>query len=148
VQVAGWLGVADFVMVQDYFMTETAKQADIILPASFPIESGGSFTNTQKVIQGFEAHFTAAVEKTGLEQVAEMLRARGIEQKSSEPAEVLSEAHKLLALNGHQKYTFHYTYEDDENRMYRHGCDHIVKRFDEEFVMAFENAKKLAYERI
>ena len=57
VKVSGWLSVADFVMVQDYFMTDTAKHADLILPASLPFEMGGSFTNTQKVIQEFETKF-------------------------------------------------------------------------------------------
>jgi formate dehydrogenase major subunit len=148
VQVAGWLGVADFVVVQDYFMTDTAQHADIVLPASFPLESGGSFTNTQRVIQQFEARFTPKVEKTGLEQLADLLRAKGIEQRGSEPAEVLAEAHSLFLVDKDKKLMFSYTHEDDENRLYKHGCDNIVKRFDEDFVRAFENAKTLAYEGI
>jgi formate dehydrogenase major subunit len=148
VQVAGWLGVADFVVVQDYFMTETAEHADIVLPASFPLESGGSFTNSQKVIQQFEQHFKPAVEKTSLEQLAELLRAKGIEQRSPEPTEVLAEAHSLLIIDKDKKLLFSYTHEDDENRLYKHGCDNIVLRFDEDFVRAFENAKTLVYEGI
>ena len=38
VKVSGWLSVADFVMVQDYFMTETAKHADLILPDTTYLE--------------------------------------------------------------------------------------------------------------
>jgi formate dehydrogenase major subunit len=148
VQVAGWLGVADFVVVQDYFMTETANHADLVMPASFPLETGGSYTNTQKVIQQFEAHFTPKVQKTGLEQLADLLRAKGLEQRVVEPAEVLAEAHSLLITGKGQKLAFSYTHEDDENRLYKHGCDNIVKRFDEDFVEAFENAKIEAYEGI
>ncbi|MCD4697261.1 MAG: FAD-dependent oxidoreductase, partial [Bacteroidales bacterium] len=54
VKVAGWLSVTDFVVVQDYFMTDTAQHANLVLPSSMPFEIGGSFTNTQKMIQEFE----------------------------------------------------------------------------------------------
>jgi len=147
-EVAAWLQNADLVVVQDYFMTDTAKMADIILPATFPVETGGSFTNSQKVIQQFERQFEPAVEKTGLEQLAGLLRAKGIEHKSDEPAEVLAEAHSLLTPQEVGKYEFGITRDDDANRMFRHGCDYLVKRFDEEFVHAFENAKSIVYERI
>ncbi|MFO7828802.1 MAG: molybdopterin-dependent oxidoreductase, partial [Bacteroidales bacterium] len=57
-----WVADAEFILVQDYFMTETAKQADLILPATFPVESSGSFTNSQKHIQVFEKQFEGKVE--------------------------------------------------------------------------------------
>ncbi len=69
VKVAGWLSIADFVVVQDYFMTDTAQQADLILPASFPTETGGSFTNTQKVIQEFDAVLEPKIEKSTVDQL-------------------------------------------------------------------------------
>jgi formate dehydrogenase major subunit len=147
VQVAGWLSVADFVVVQDYFMTETAKHADLILPASFPVESGGSFTNTQKVIQQFKAQFAPVVEVTGVQQLAAILEKFGLAGKS-DVDEILAEAMSLLIIKGDQKFQFITTHEDNENRMYRHGCDSIVKRFDEEFVHAFENTITGAYERV
>jgi predicted molibdopterin-dependent oxidoreductase YjgC len=40
-----------FLVVQDIFMTETAKLADVILPASSWAEKDGTFTNTEGVIQ-------------------------------------------------------------------------------------------------
>jgi formate dehydrogenase major subunit len=147
-QVEGWLNAAGFVVVQDYFMTDTASHADVILPASLPVESGGSFTNTRKVIQPFEKHFEPVVEKTSLEQLADLLRAKGVEQGDDEPGTVLEEANSLFIAQDREKYEFSYTVEDDENRLFRNGCDHVVKRFDEEFVQAFENAKTLAYEGI
>ena len=45
---AKWIKNADFVMVQDYFMTPTAAEANLVMPASFPAETGGTFTNAQK----------------------------------------------------------------------------------------------------
>ena len=53
-EISKWFTNADFIVVQDYFMTETAKTANLILPASFPFESGGSYTNTQKILQKFD----------------------------------------------------------------------------------------------
>jgi formate dehydrogenase major subunit len=148
VQTAGWLSIADFVVVQDYFMTETAQHAHLILPASFPVESGGSFTNTQKVIQPFEPAFDPKVERTGVQQLADLLNALGVKQ-GAETSEVLEEALSLLpSAEEEQKYSFENTHHDNPYRIYEHGCDYIVKRFDEEFEKAFENAKVNIYEGV
>jgi formate dehydrogenase major subunit len=146
--IEGWLSGAEFIVVQDCFMTETAAMADLILPASFPVESGGSYTNTQKMIQGFEAHFMPAIEKTNLRQLCDLLRAKGVEQ-SADHHEVLSEIISLLpeAKDG-IPYEFGYTQADNPARIFEHGCDYLVKRFDEEFIEAFENAKTTVYERV
>jgi len=148
VQTAGWLTIADFVVVQDYFMTETAKHAHLILPASLPVETGGTFINTQKMIQSFRAEFKPAVEKTGLEQLADLLKALGVAQKA-EYHEALSEAMSLLPEKSENvTHPFNHTVEDNQNRLYDHGCDHIVMRFDNEFARAFENVKIDLYERV
>jgi formate dehydrogenase major subunit len=148
VQTAGWLSIAEFVVVQDYFMTETAQHAHLILPASFPVESGGSFTNTQKVIQGFEARFVPAVEKTGLQQLADLLGALGIEQ-GGDPHDVMDEIMSMLP-EGNDPVTYKFTSmnEDNPHRVYDYGCDHLVKRFDEKFENDFENIKSIIYERV
>ncbi|OYT16421.1 MAG: hypothetical protein B7C24_07920, partial [Bacteroidetes bacterium 4572_77] len=62
-----------FTMVQDYFMTATAKKADLVMPASMPIETGGSYTNTQRYIQEFEAHFTPKVAHSNHKQMLAIL---------------------------------------------------------------------------
>jgi formate dehydrogenase major subunit len=148
VQTAGWLSIAEFVVVQDYFMTETAKHAHLILPSSFPVETGGSFTNTQRMIQQFEATFEPRVERTGLQQLADLIAGFGITQ-SAEVSEVLSEmVSSLPKVEEDQKYIFRSTAIDNPNRLYEHGCDYIVKRFDEEFENAFENKKVNIYEGI
>lgn len=41
----------DFLMVQDVFLTETAKLADVVFPAATPLESSGTYTNSERKIQ-------------------------------------------------------------------------------------------------
>jgi formate dehydrogenase major subunit/formate dehydrogenase alpha subunit len=45
------LEAVDFLVVQDIFFTETAKFADVILPATSWAEKEGTFTNTERRIQ-------------------------------------------------------------------------------------------------
>ena len=41
----------DFMVTQDIFMTETAKLADVVLPATSWVERGGTVTNTDRRVQ-------------------------------------------------------------------------------------------------
>jgi len=41
----------DFLVVQDIFMTETAKMADVVLPSSCFAEKDGTFSNTERRVQ-------------------------------------------------------------------------------------------------
>ncbi|MBN2173649.1 MAG: molybdopterin-dependent oxidoreductase, partial [Bacteroidales bacterium] len=133
VKVSGWLSVADFVMVQDYFMTETAKHADLILPASMPFEMGGSFTNTQKVIQEFEAVLPSKVEMTTLKQLSTLLGKFKLNGYES-PKDVMMEAIALLPEEPKDnKLKFQNTEDQNCNRMFNYGCDMVVKRFEEQF---------------
>jgi formate dehydrogenase major subunit len=146
-RVEHWFAKAGFIVVQDYFMTETAAMADLILPATFPVETGGSFTNTRKVIQEFGAVFTPGVERTNLQQLADLHRAKGIEQ-SADPGDVMSEIISLLPESKEITHSFVITESDNPNRLFNHGCDDIVRRFDEEFAQAFNHVKVGDYERV
>jgi predicted molibdopterin-dependent oxidoreductase YjgC len=44
----------DFLVVQDIFISETAEKADVILPAASFAEKDGTFTNTERRIQGVQ----------------------------------------------------------------------------------------------
>jgi predicted molibdopterin-dependent oxidoreductase YjgC len=44
-------GNLEFLVVQDIFMSETAKLADVVLPASCFAEKDGTFTNTERRVQ-------------------------------------------------------------------------------------------------
>jgi formate dehydrogenase major subunit len=131
VKVAGWLSVADFVMVQDYFMTDTAEQADLILPASMPFEIGGSFTNTQKMLQQFEPVLKSKVSRTSLDQMNGLMKAFGL-KRFKEPADVMKEIISLLPAEKEKTILkFKYTHGRNNKRMFDHGCDVVVKRFEE-----------------
>jgi formate dehydrogenase major subunit len=133
VKVAGWLSVAEFVVVQDYFMTKTAEQADLILPASFPVEIGGSFANTQKVIQEFDAVMESKVNKTSLQQLIDLNAKFGMNGVSN-AKDVMMEAIGLLPAKAETRlHNFKQTDDSNCNRMFDYGCDNIVKQFEEYF---------------
>lgn len=137
VKVAGWLSVVDFVVVQDYFLTETTKFADLVLPASLPIEIGGSFTNTQKIIQEFEKQFESKPEKSSIQQLLDILALFGQKNSNDSVKDVMMEAISLLPLQRTDKFTFRPTNECKTHKLFNHGCDSLVKRFDDEFNNSF-----------
>lgn len=47
-EIASVLGKLDFLVVQDIFLTETAKRADVVLPATSFVEKSGTVTNLER----------------------------------------------------------------------------------------------------
>lgn len=137
------LSKIEFTVVQDYFMTDTAFAADLVLPASYPVETGGSYTNTQKFIQQFTDGIKPKV-KTSLEQLAELLGELGVKVKAMDASDLLIE--RLAELPQQQigkKYKLSYTENYNYARMFEHGCDYLVKKFDEEFADAFKETENI-----
>jgi len=130
----------DFIMVQDYFMSDTTQYAHLILPASLPTEIGGSFTNTQKVIQQFEKAENFGVEKiekNSYHQLFELLKKFGINGLNSKE-DVFAEIISLLPQQAaKEKLSFTYTEKCNTNRRFNHGCDNLVRRFKQEFNASF-----------
>lgn len=127
------LSKADFIVVQDAFMSETAIQADLILPASLWFETAGSFTNSQRVIQVFESGLKPKVEITSGEQLIKLLskfNSKGISDIHDANTEALS---LLPATVEEVKHELVYTEKENDEQMYTHSCSYIMKRFDEEF---------------
>jgi formate dehydrogenase major subunit len=132
-RVEKWFDNAKFVVVQDYFMTETAQKADIILPASLPIETDGTFTNTQHVVQELYKQFTSKVERLSYQQTHDLIEKFGINEYET-INDVLMEAISLIPqITEKQKFEFVSTEKDNANRLFDYGCDSLVKRFEEEF---------------
>ena len=61
------LGATTFLVVQDLFMTETAQQADIVLPAASAYEKNGTVTNVCGEVQKLKAAIKVMGTKTDLE---------------------------------------------------------------------------------
>ena len=124
-------------MVQDYFMSDTATAADLVLPASLPVESGGSFSNTSRFIQQFDKHFEAAAGLTGYEQLIKLLNMFG-KEKCVTLEDVRNEIFSVLSAAGSEVVSLKITGADNYRRLFSHGCDYLVKRFDDEFKASFE----------
>ena len=82
----------DLLVVQEIFMSETAKMADVVLPGTTFLEKSGTFTNTERRVQ----QVNAAVKplsgtKTDGQIIVEMMRRLGSDQPDYDAAEVLKE---------------------------------------------------------
>jgi len=90
----------EFLVVQDLFMTETAKFADVVLPAACYAEKDGTFTNTERRVQ----RVRKAVEAPGecradweiICEVARRLGAEGFQYKS--PEEIFEEIRQVTPI--------------------------------------------------
>lgn len=78
----------DFLVVQDLFLSETAKLADVVLPATCYAEKDGTFTNTERRVQrvrkAAEAPGQARLDWKILCDVANGLGASGFDYKDAE----------------------------------------------------------------
>ncbi len=142
--IANMLSKIEFTVVQDYFMSDTAFTADLVLPASLPVETGGSYTNTQKFIQQFSQGLEPKT-KPSFIQIAELLSEFGVKVKANTIDEVSSEIYSSLPKQNtkDKNYMLYYTEEDNYAKMFSHGCDYLVKRFDDEFETAFKKSEGL-----
>ncbi len=93
------LQTVPFLVVQDVYMTETAKLADIILPTTTYIEKEGSFTNmtrhVQKVTTATSPQNQSRTDHDIFVQLAEVF---GNKLKNSSVAEVQDEISKMVPI--------------------------------------------------
>jgi formate dehydrogenase major subunit len=126
-EIKTWFKNKEFMVVQDYFMTDTARMADLVLPATFHFETGGSFTNTYKIIQNFNREIEPPVEKNNLEQIAGILAEFGLKQ-SFDPYDIFDEITKLLSIQKENKPAFVATREDNYLKYFKNTCDIMIKK--------------------
>jgi len=127
------LSKAEFVMVQDAFLTQTAKLANLILPSSFWYETGGSFTNSQRFIQEFDAGLKPRVEKTSIAQLIDLIKLFGL-NGLNDIDDIKNEAISLLPNDVSEcKHEFKIINEPDKISPFNHGCDYLMEQFDKEF---------------
>ena len=91
----------DFLVVQEIFMTATAKMADVILPAAAWAEKDGSYTSMERRVQWIYRAVPAVGEaKEGLWIINEVGRRLGLELGGSSAADVLREINRNVPQYG------------------------------------------------
>ncbi|MFZ7133555.1 MAG: molybdopterin-dependent oxidoreductase [Eubacteriales bacterium] len=81
----------EFLMVQDLYMTETAKNADVVIPAVSYAESSGTFTSTERRIQKVNVAIPSLIERDNFTVLKELVLALGIKAHYSMVSDVTRE---------------------------------------------------------
>lgn len=90
---------AEFIVVQDIFMTDTAKMADVVLPAASFAESEGTFANSERRIQRVRAATKPIGEsKPDTEILLDLFKLMGHPQKINSPSEIWDEMRNLAPI--------------------------------------------------
>jgi formate dehydrogenase alpha subunit len=91
----------DLLIVQDIFMTETAKLATVVLPGASFIEKDGTFTNTERRVQRIrEAIKPVGDSKPDWEILRELIKAMGYPADYESPGDVMEEIRRLVPAYG------------------------------------------------
>ena len=85
-----------FVVVQDLFMTETAKRADIVLPAASAYEKNGTVTNTCGEVQKLKHAIKVMGTKTDLEITGLIAKEMGLNLGIWLPEKMFEEIRKTV----------------------------------------------------
>lgn len=90
---------AEFMVVQDIFLTDTARLADVVLPAASFAESEGTFANSERRVQRVRKAIEPPGEaKTDIEILLELFKRMGKPQEFTQPAEVWDEMRLLTPI--------------------------------------------------
>lgn len=91
-QAEEWFHGLEFLAVQDLFLTETARAADVVLPGSSFAEKDGTFVNTERRIQlSRKAVNPPGEARADLDIVLDLSRRLGVPTPYATPAEVFDE---------------------------------------------------------
>ena len=86
----------DFLVVQDIFLTETAKLAHVVLPSACFAEKDGTFTNSERLVQRVRKAVDApGAAKADWEIIVELAKRFGYPLNYSNPAEIMNEISSL-----------------------------------------------------
>ena len=87
----------DLLVVQELFLSETAKLADVVLPGSSFLEKSGTFTNGERRIQKVnEAVSPRKGSKADGQIIVEMFRSLGYEEPDYSPEHLLKEISQVV----------------------------------------------------
>lgn len=91
----------DFLVVQDIFLSETARYADVVLPGASYMEKDGTFTNTERLVQRVrEALTPIGNSKADWEILREMFLAMGVDAPYQHPSDIMEEIRTLVPSYG------------------------------------------------
>ncbi|MDH3648452.1 MAG: formate dehydrogenase subunit alpha, partial [Saprospiraceae bacterium] len=91
------LKATDFVIVQELFMTETAKYADVILPGASFLEKSGTFTNGERRVQAVhQVVEPLAGTKPDGQIIIDMMNRLGYSQPDYTPDGMLEEISQIV----------------------------------------------------
>ncbi len=80
-QQVAMLAAADLLVVQDLFLTDLAKEADVVLPAAGFAETGGTFTSSERRVQLLRPALPAPAGKQNWQVLLELMTMMGYYQK-------------------------------------------------------------------
>ncbi len=91
----------EFLVVQDIFLTETARLADVVFPAASFAEKDGTFTNTERRVQ----RVRKALEPVGESKpdwliICELAQRMGYDMRYDHPSEIFDEMVRLVPSHG------------------------------------------------
>lgn len=87
----------ELLVVQEIFMSETAKLADVVLPGASFLEKSGTFTNGERRVQAVNAAVSPLAGcKTDTQIMADVINLLGGSQPSVKPADLLQEISQIV----------------------------------------------------
>lgn len=91
----------DFLVVQDIFLTQTARLADVVLPAAVYAEKEGTFTNTERRVQKVnQALNPPGQSRPDWRIISELSTKMGFTMAYQTPADVMEEIASLTPIYG------------------------------------------------
>jgi formate dehydrogenase major subunit len=89
----------EFLVVQELFLSETAKLADVVLPSTSFLEKDGTFTNGERRIQRVRAALPPiAGARSDITIIEALMAATGSPQTASSPSAVMDEIARLTPI--------------------------------------------------
>ncbi|MBU6341015.1 MAG: formate dehydrogenase subunit alpha [Bacteroidetes bacterium] len=86
----------DLLVVQELFMTETAKLADVVLPGASFLEKNGTFTNGERRIQRVQEVVPPIAGKTDGQIIVDIMNRMGYAQADYNPETLLEEISQIV----------------------------------------------------